>query len=127
GTYLFMLWVALGCLMSCINPIVYGMPIVPLWPPATHNIIVADDVAILVFALCITRRLQLAMTKVNKRYAAYIDLVIGLRLSSLQSFFVQGHFLEDIGCWPVTVTITTSYLSTPFLVMADRHLRRLRE
>ncbi|KAI0059717.1 fungal pheromone STE3G-protein-coupled receptor [Artomyces pyxidatus] len=122
GTCLFMFWVALGCLVTCINSIVWNGTVLnkaPVWCDIATHIIVANNVAVTASTLCITRRLQLitsdAVTKVNKRREAYIDLAIGLGLPLFNvgiSFFVQGHrfdILEDVGCWPVTVNTTASY------------------
>ncbi|KAI0055983.1 STE3-domain-containing protein [Artomyces pyxidatus] len=123
GTCLFIIWVAVGCLVSFVNSRVWDgnvLNVAPVWCDISTRLIIAGSIAIPSASLCITRRLHVIASNMSatleKRREAIIDLSIGLGLpflSMILSYVVQGHrfdILEDVGCWPAAVNTTASYL-----------------
>lgn len=124
GTCLYMAWVGLGCLVQCINSIIWNNNIIdkaPVYCDIVTRIQVALNVAIPACSLCINRRLyKIATTKAvmvtsaEKRRAVIIDLLIGLGIPLLQivaHYVVSGHrydILEDFGPSPSVVLMTPS-------------------
>jgi len=94
GTCLYMAWTGLGCLMQCINSIVWNNNMIdkaPVYCDISIRIQVALNVAIPACSLCITRRLyKIATRKVmmptgaEKRRAVITDVLIGFGIPILQ-------------------------------------------
>ncbi|KAF8468713.1 pheromone receptor [Russula ochroleuca] len=94
ATCLFMIWTGLGCLMQCINSIVWNGNMInraPVYCDISTRIQVALNVAIPACSLCINRRLykiataNAAMTtNADRRRAVIQDLLIGVGLPILQ-------------------------------------------
>ncbi|KAF8468719.1 STE3-like pheromone receptor [Russula ochroleuca] len=94
GTCLHMFWSGLGCLMQCINSIVWNKNMVnrvPVYCDISTRIQVAQNVAIPACSLCINRRLcKIATAKVmmptdaEKRWTVIQDLMIGVGIPILQ-------------------------------------------
>ncbi|KAF8468722.1 pheromone receptor [Russula ochroleuca] len=94
GTCLFMIWTGLGCLMQCINSIVWNGNMinrVPVYCDISTRIQVALNVAIPACSLCINRRLYkiatakaIMLSDAEKRRAVIQDLLIGVGLPILQ-------------------------------------------
>ncbi|KAF8468718.1 STE3-like pheromone receptor [Russula ochroleuca] len=113
GTCLFMIWAGLGCLMQCINSIVWNGNMinrVPVYCDISSRIQIAQNVAIPACSLCINRRLyKVATAKVmmptdaEKRRAVIQDLMIGVGLPILQiiaQYIVSSNrynIFEDFG------------------------------
>ncbi|KAI0297142.1 GPCR fungal pheromone mating factor [Russula brevipes] len=130
GTCLFMAWTGLGCLMQCINSIVWNKNMIdraPVYCDISTRIQVGLNAAIPACSLCIVRRLytiatakRVMPTGAENRRAVITDLLIGLGIPILQmivQFVVSGHrydIFEDFG--PLHDTIT--YLPAFFLFFA---------
>ncbi|KAI0297998.1 pheromone A receptor-domain-containing protein [Russula brevipes] len=94
GTCLYMAWVGLGCLMQCINSIVWNKNTsdkAPVYSDISTRIQVGLNVAIPASSLCINRRLYKVATAkgllpagAEKRRAVVTDLLIGLGIPILQ-------------------------------------------
>jgi len=113
GTCLYMIWVGLGCLVQCINSIVWDKNMinrVPVYCDITTRFQVALNVAISASSLCINRRLYkiatmkaVVFTSSKKRQAVIFDLLIGVGLPILQiatEYVVSGNrydIFEDFG------------------------------
>ncbi|KAF8494930.1 pheromone A receptor-domain-containing protein [Russula emetica] len=113
GTCLFMGWTALGCLLDCINSIVWNNNMViraPVYCDIATRIQIALNTAIPASSLCINLRLYriatiktVTISKSEKRRAVIIDLLIGLGLPILQiiaEYMVSYHrftIFEDVG------------------------------
>ncbi|KAF8836065.1 STE3-domain-containing protein [Paxillus ammoniavirescens] len=118
GTCLYMVWTALALLNQAVNSIVWrdnAINWAPIWCDISSRLVVGVAVAIPAASLCINRRLYkiatirtVSISKVDKRRAVLVDLLIGLGLPVLQmvlQFVVEGHrfnIFEDIGCYPST-------------------------
>ncbi|KAI0250459.1 STE3-like pheromone receptor, partial [Lactifluus subvellereus] len=125
GTCLYMAWTGLGCLIQCINSIIWNKNMVnraPVYCDIATRIQVGLNAAIPACSLCINRRLykistvQTSMaTRAGKRREVIIDLLIGLGIPILQmaaQYVVSGRryvILEDYG--PILHTV----LRTPSL------------
>ena len=124
GTCLYMIWVGLGCLLQCINSIVWNKNMINRAPvycdicksldelcleslfilsPTATRFQVALSVAIPACSLCINRRLYkiatmktVAFTSSEKRRAAFFDLLIGVGIPILQ--IISGEC-----AWPFTI------------------------
>ncbi|KAI0250461.1 GPCR fungal pheromone mating factor [Lactifluus subvellereus] len=119
GTCLFMGWTGLGCLIQCINSIIWNKNMVnraPVYCDIVTRIQVGLNAAIPASSLCIQRRLykistvQTSMvTRAGKRREVIIDLLIGLGIPILQmaaQYVVSGRryvILEDFGPFHHTV------------------------
>ncbi|KAI0283496.1 GPCR fungal pheromone mating factor [Russula brevipes] len=130
GTCLYMAWTGLGCLVQCINSIVWNKNMIdkaPIYSDIAVRIRIGIAVAIPACSLCITRRLyKIATANVTmatgaeKRRAVVVDLLIGFGIPILQitaQYVVSGHrydIFEDVGPYPVTVNMPPAY----FLVWA---------
>ncbi|KAI0276604.1 GPCR fungal pheromone mating factor [Russula brevipes] len=130
GTCLYMAWTGLGCLVQCINSIVWNKNMIdkaPIYSDIAVRIRIGIAVAIPACSLCITRRLyKIATANVTmatgaeKRRAVIVDLLIGFGIPVLQmvaQYVVSGSryaIFEDIGPYPVTVNMPPAY----FLVWA---------
>jgi pheromone a factor receptor len=113
GTCLYMAWTGIGCLMQCVNSIVWNNNMinrVPVYCDISTRIQVALNAAIPACSLCINRRLYkianvkaVMVTRSEKRRAVMIDLLIGLGIPLLQvilQYIVSGHrynIFEDFG------------------------------
>ncbi|KAI0271189.1 pheromone A receptor-domain-containing protein [Russula aff. rugulosa BPL654] len=94
GTCLYMIWVGLGCLMQCINSIVWNKNMInraPVYCDISTHIQVGLNVAIPACSLCINRRLYkiatmktLVFSSSEKRRAVVYDLLIGVGIPILQ-------------------------------------------
>ncbi|KAH9986174.1 pheromone A receptor-domain-containing protein [Russula compacta] len=135
GTCLYMAWTGLGCLIQCINSIVWNKNMViraQVYCYISAIIQSATDVAIPACSLCINRRLYkiatvnaVRVTHAEKRRAVITDLLIGLGLPIIRMplhYIVSRHgylLLEDFG--PLLSTSVTPlsfvlYFSWPVLV-----------
>ncbi|KAI9462940.1 pheromone A receptor-domain-containing protein [Russula earlei] len=114
GTCLYMAWTGLGCLIQCINSIVWNKNMInraPVYCDIATRIQVAMNVAIPAASLCINHRLYkmvanvkpVGPTRAEKRRAIITDLLIGLGIPLLQipaQYVVSGHrynIYEDFG------------------------------
>ncbi|KAH9964939.1 pheromone A receptor-domain-containing protein [Russula dissimulans] len=113
GTCLYMAWTGLGCLIQCINSIVWNNNMIdkaPVYCDIVTRFQVALNVAIPAASLCINRRLYkiacvnaVMTTRNEKRRAIISDLLIGLGIPILQivaQYVVSGHrynLYEDFG------------------------------
>ncbi|KAH9964938.1 pheromone A receptor-domain-containing protein [Russula dissimulans] len=113
GTCLYMAWTGLGCLIQCINSIVWNKNIIdraPVYCDIVTRIQVALNVAIPACSLCINRRLYkiasvnaVIVTRKEKHRAIMTDLLIGIGIPILQiiaQYVVSGHrynIYEDFG------------------------------
>lgn len=137
GTCLYMAWVGLGCLIQCINSIVWNGNMIikiPVYCDIVTRFQIGLNVAISACSLCINRRLyKIATTKAvmvtrsEKRRAVITDLLIGLGIPILQilaHIVVSGHrfnIVEDFGPYPSIVLMTPSiplFLVWPIVVGA---------
>ncbi|KAI0274468.1 pheromone A receptor-domain-containing protein [Russula aff. rugulosa BPL654] len=94
GTCLFMIWTGLGCLMQCINSIVWNKNMInraPVYCDISTRIQVALNVAIPACSLCINRQLyrvarmkSMGTTDAENRRIVLIDLLIGVGIPILQ-------------------------------------------
>ncbi|KAI9509915.1 STE3-domain-containing protein [Russula earlei] len=129
GTCLFMAWTGLGCLIQCINSIVWNKNMIdkaPVYCDIVVRIQIGLNVAISACSLCINRRLykiasaKSVITDTEKRRQIMIDLMIGLGipvLHMISAYIVTGHrynLFEDFGPFPAIVNRLPSY----FLVYA---------
>ncbi|KAI0299559.1 pheromone A receptor-domain-containing protein [Russula brevipes] len=127
GTCLFMVWTGLGCLMQCINSIVWNKNRIDKAPVYSHivtaRIQVAITVAIPACLLCINRRLYLISTgkavlptRAEKRRVVLAELFIGFGIPILQMILQnvvsrdRYRIFEDFGPSPVTVNMLSSFL-----------------
>ncbi|KAF8259095.1 GPCR fungal pheromone mating factor [Lactarius quietus] len=113
GTCLYMFWVGIGCLIQCINSIIWNNNMILKYAVYCEIVIrfqAALNVAIAACSLCINRRLyKIATTKVvmvtssDKRRAVIVDLLIGLGIPILQivtQYIVSDYrfnIVEDFG------------------------------
>jgi len=126
GTCLYMAWAGLGCLMQCINSIVWNKNMIdkaPVYCDISTRIQVALNVAIPACMVAINRRLYKIVsatavvmpTRAEKRRAVITDLVIGIGIPILEIIahvVVSGHrynLFEDFGPYPVVVDMVPSY------------------
>ncbi|KAN0105465.1 Pheromone A receptor domain containing protein [Russula decolorans] len=116
GTCLYMIWTGLGCLMQCINSIVWNKNMinrVPVYCDISTHIQVALNVAVPASSLCINRQLYKAarmktagMADDEKRRNLIYDLLIGVGIPVLQmisEYVVSSNrydIFEDIGPLP---------------------------
>jgi len=129
GTCLYMAWTGLGCLIQCVNSIVWNKNMIdkaPVYCDIATRIQLGLNVAISACSLCINRRLyKIATTKgvitdAEKRRGVIVDLLIGLGIPILQiiaAYMVSGHrydLYEDFGPFPSIVNMPPSF----FLVYA---------
>ncbi|KAI9509914.1 STE3-domain-containing protein [Russula earlei] len=120
GTCLYMAWTGLGCLIQCINSIVWNKNMIdkaPVYCDIAVHIQVGLNVAISACSLCINRRLYKiatakgVITDNEKRREIIVDLLIGLGIPILQiaaEYVVSGHrynLFEDFG--PVFAILVT--------------------
>jgi len=94
GTCLYMIWVGLGCLMQCINSIVWNKNMIdraPVYCDISTRIQAGLNVALPASSLCINRRLYkiatmkaVMFTSSDKRRAVIYDLLIGVGIPILQ-------------------------------------------
>lgn len=129
GTCLYMFWTGLGCLLTCINSIVWNNNIIlraPGYCAFVARIQAGLNVAVPAASLCINRRLYKIATiktvtvdKSEKRRTVMTDLLIGLGIPILQmitQYVVSAHLytiFEDIG--PV---LTSSFLVETILLFS---------
>ncbi|KAI0246665.1 GPCR fungal pheromone mating factor [Lactifluus subvellereus] len=113
GTCFYMAWTGLGCLIQCINSIVWNKNMVnraPIYCDIATRIQVALNVAIPASSLCISRRLYkiatvqaVMVTRTEKRRRVIVDLFICLGIPILQmaaQYIVSGRrydLYEDFG------------------------------
>jgi len=112
GTCLYMAWTGLGCLIQCINSIVWNKNMVdkaPVYCDIVIRVQIGLNVAISACSLCINRRLYKiatakgVITDEEKRRAVIVDLLIGLGIPILQiitEYIISGHrynLFEDFG------------------------------
>ncbi|KAI0250435.1 GPCR fungal pheromone mating factor [Lactifluus subvellereus] len=130
GTCLFMTWTGLGCLIQCINSIVWNKNMInraPVYCDIVIHIQIGLSSAILACFLCINRRLYKITThqggmdtREEKRRGMIVDLLIGLGIPILQmvaQYVVSGCrylIFEDFGPYHCTVP----NIPAPFLVAA---------
>ncbi|KAH9963550.1 GPCR fungal pheromone mating factor [Russula dissimulans] len=121
GTCLLMAWTGLGCLIQCINSIVWNKNTIDRAPFYCDIIIHLQsglNVALAACALCINRRLYkiataraVIITKTEKRRAIMVDLLIGIGIPVLQMIIVhvvledRYQIFEDFGPYP-SIAIT---------------------
>ncbi|KAH9964859.1 pheromone A receptor-domain-containing protein [Russula dissimulans] len=126
GTCLYMAWTGLGCLVQCINSIVWNGNMIdkaPVYCDIVTRFQVALNVAIPASSLCINRRLHniatvkaVMITRSEKRRAIIIDLLIGLGIPVLQilaQYVVSGHrynIFQDFGCEFAMVNMPPTYV-----------------
>ncbi|KAI0250420.1 GPCR fungal pheromone mating factor [Lactifluus subvellereus] len=119
GTCLFMAWTGLGCLIQCINSIVWNKNMInraPVYCDIAIHIQIGLSSAIPASSLCINRRLYKIAThqggmatREEKRRGMIVDLLIGLGIPILQmvvQYVVSGRryqILEDFGPYHRTV------------------------
>jgi len=113
GTCLYMAWAGIGCLVQCVNSIIWNNNVIiraKVYCDIAIRIQVALNVAIPACSLCINRRLYkitnmkaVMITRSEKRRAIVIDLLIGIGIPILQMilhYIVSGHrfnLYEDFG------------------------------
>ncbi|KAF8491701.1 pheromone A receptor-domain-containing protein [Russula emetica] len=113
GTCLFMFWTGLGCLIQCINSIVWNKNMVnraPVYCDISTRIQVALNVAVPACSLCINRQLyrvarmkSAGTTDAENRRIVIIDLLIGVGIPVLQmivQYVISIHrytIFEDFG------------------------------
>jgi pheromone a factor receptor len=113
GTCLYMAWTGLGCLIQCINSIIWNKNMVnrlPVYCDIVTHIQIGLNVAIPACSLCINRRLfkitrakVVTVTTTDKRRAVIVDLLIGIGLPILQmiaQYIVSQNrynIYEDVG------------------------------
>jgi len=113
GTCLYMAWAGIGCLVQCINSIIWNHNMViraKVYCDIAIRIQVALNVAIPACSLCINRRLYkianmkaVMITRSEKRRAVIVDLLIGIGIPILEMiahYIVSGHrfnLYEDFG------------------------------
>ncbi|KAI0274469.1 pheromone A receptor-domain-containing protein [Russula aff. rugulosa BPL654] len=127
GTCLFMIWTGLGCLLQCINSIVWNKNIInrtPVYCDISTHIQVALNVAVPASSLCINRLLyrvarmkSAGTTDAKDGRIVIIDLLIGVGIPVLQMvlhYIVSANrynIFEDIGPFPSTwVTLPAFFL-----------------
>jgi pheromone a factor receptor len=126
GTCMYMAWTGLGCLMQCINSIVWNGNMVnraPVYCDIVTHIQVALNVAIPACSLCINRRLYkvatinaVMVTRSEKRRAIMVDLLIGVGIPILQmiaQYTVSFHryvIFEDFGPVFSNALVTETFL-----------------
>jgi pheromone a factor receptor len=119
GTCMYMAWVGIGCLVQCINAILWNNNMIikaTTYCDIVIRIQAALNVAIPACSLCINRRLYkiattttVMVTPAEKRRAIIVDLLIGLGIPCLQmvcQYIVSGYrfnLLEDFGPYPVVM------------------------
>ncbi|KAH9958653.1 GPCR fungal pheromone mating factor [Russula compacta] len=139
GTCLYMAWTGLGCLMQCINSIIWNKNMVDrakIYCFISVRIQCALNVAIPASSLCIARRLYcvaamkpMMSTRAEKRRELTIDLLIGLGIPILEMIIgkctlISDHaygILEDIGPFvsiPVTLISLVLFASWPVMIGA---------
>jgi len=130
GTCLYMAWVGIGCLVQCINAIIWNNNMIikyTVYCNIVGRIQIGLNVAIPACSLCINRRLyKIATTKVvmvtaaEKRRAVIIDLLIGLGIPILQmvaQYIVsdyQFNLVEDFGPYP---SVARVYPAIPLIFL----------
>ncbi|KAI9511247.1 STE3-domain-containing protein [Russula earlei] len=150
GTCMAMVWIGLGCLIQCINSIVWNKNTTdkaPVWCFISVQVQFGLTIAISASSLCIHRRLyKIATAKEvmvkprDKRQAIVIDLIFGLGLPILQ--MIVGYVVsvrrydlyEDVGprvtimdTLPAYFLFYASFLALVVCAMTVYHLyRRLR-
>jgi pheromone a factor receptor len=113
GTCMYMFWVGLGCLVQCINAILWNNNMIikaTVYCDIVVHIQAALNIAIPVCSLCINRRLYkiattttVMVTPAEKRRAIIVDLLIGMGIPCLQmvtQYVVSPYrfnLLEDFG------------------------------
>jgi len=127
GTCLYMAWTGLGCLIQCINSIIWNHNMInraPIYSDIVVCIQAGLNVAIPAASLCINRRLyKIATAKVvmatrsDNRRAVIIDLLIGIGIPILQmvtQYVVSSNryqIFEDFGpCLTIVLTPPTFFL-----------------
>ncbi|KAF8491698.1 pheromone receptor [Russula emetica] len=124
GTCLFMIWTGLGCLLQCINSIVWNKNMInraPVYCDISTRIQVALNVAIPACSLCINRQLyrvarmkSAGITDAENRRIVIIDLLIGVGIPVLQMYIVSANrynIFEDFGPnISVWITLPTFFL-----------------
>jgi len=126
GTCLYMAWTGLGCLVQCINSIIWNKNMInkaPVYCDIVTRIQVALNVAIPASSLCINRRLYkiasvdaVMVTPKEKHRAIMTDLLIGIGIPILQivaQYVVSGHrynILEDFGPEFAIVNMPPTYV-----------------
>ncbi|KAH9976789.1 pheromone A receptor-domain-containing protein [Lactifluus volemus] len=123
GTCMYMIWTALGCLISFINSILWRGNVLdkaPIYCDIVTRLQAGISIAIPACTLCITRRLYeilvrqaVTITRADKRRAVTIDLIITAGLPVLAmglQYIVTPHsyeIYEDIGCQCQTLSSFT--------------------
>ncbi|KAI0250465.1 pheromone A receptor-domain-containing protein [Lactifluus subvellereus] len=113
GTCLYMAWTGLGCLIQCVNSIMWNKNMVnraPVYCDIVARIQAGHNAAIPACSLCINRRLYKIstaqtsiVTRAEKRREVIIELLIGLGIPILQivaQYVVSGRryvIYEDVG------------------------------
>ncbi|KAH9976850.1 pheromone A receptor-domain-containing protein [Lactifluus volemus] len=105
GTCLYMAWTGLGCLIRCINSIVWNKNMInraPVYCDISSRVQVALSSAIPACALCIQRRLYKCTTmttggatREEKRRDVVVDLLIGIGIPILQ-IVLTTLYLDDV-------------------------------
>ncbi|KAH9963546.1 GPCR fungal pheromone mating factor [Russula dissimulans] len=121
GTCLYMTWIGLGCLIQCINSIVWNKNTInraPFYCDIVIHVQNGIGVAIPACQLCIGRRLyRIAMaktviiTKTEKRRAIIVDLLIGIGIPVLLHVVLENRYLlfEDFGPFPSIAIMPPSF------------------
>jgi len=113
GTCLYMAWTGIGCLMACINSIVWNNNMIiraPIYCDIVVRIQAGLNVAVPAASLCINRRLykiatikSVTVTDSEKRRAVIVDLLIGIGIPILEMIaeyivaYQRFDIYEDIG------------------------------
>ncbi|KAG2029757.1 pheromone A receptor-domain-containing protein [Suillus americanus] len=125
GTCVYMIWVAISCLIQFVNSIIWrssALNVAPVWCDISTKLLIGASIGIPASALCISRRLytiavikNALATREDKWRAVIIDLSISIGIPVIVMalhYIVQGHrfdILEDVGCWPATYNVIPAY------------------
>ncbi|KAG2135385.1 pheromone A receptor-domain-containing protein [Suillus bovinus] len=124
GSCVYMVWVAVPCLIEFLNSIIWhnnALNVAPVWCDISTKLLIGASVGIPASALCISRRLySIAVIKTvsathNKWRVVIVDLSISIGIPVIVMvlhYIVQGHrfdILEDVGCWPATYNVIPAY------------------
>ncbi|KAG1816849.1 pheromone A receptor-domain-containing protein [Suillus subaureus] len=125
GTCVYMIWVAISCLIQFVNSIIWrnsALNVAPVWCDISTKLLIGASIGIPASALCISHRLYTiaviktaSATREDKWRALIIDLSISIGIPVIVMalhYIVQGHrfdILEDVGCWPATYNVIPAY------------------
>ncbi|KAG1789909.1 pheromone A receptor-domain-containing protein [Suillus variegatus] len=125
GTCVYMIWVAISCLIQFVNSIIWrntALNVAPVWCDISTKLLIGASIGIPASALCISRRLySIAVMKTglatyqDKWRVVMIDLSISIGIPVIVMalhYVVQGHrfdILEDVGCWPAIYNVIPAY------------------